>query len=117
MANLQKKLNRLELLKESVLESIYKDVFESEETSIKGQAEIIHNGEIAGYVNYLVTQNVLAAGTPWSYDYPPTSDEVEFILESASVEMIYSVGGLELKNLTSAINKVLSNSEGKILNY
>lgn len=117
MAKIEKKHKRLELLVDSILQSIYNNVCESEETTITGEAEIIHKGEIAGYVKYVVYMKVLVAGTSWSYDYPPTADEVEFTLGSASVEMIYSVAGLELKNLTGLVNKMLINEEDKTLNY
>lgn len=117
MAKIEKKYKRLELLVDSILNSIFNNVIEKEETTISGEAEIIHNNEIVGYVNYIVYKNVLATGSDWSYDYPPTADEVEFKLDSASVKDVYGNTGKELVNITQLLNKLLVKEEGKTLNY
>lgn len=123
MPKIEKKPARLQLLLNNILESIHKStetVFEQRDfssTTVDGEAEIMHNGQMIGYVNYIAYVDVLAEPTGGDYDYPPQGGDTEIILESASVSQIYGHTDIELKNVASVINLMLVNEEGKKLNF
>jgi len=110
-----KQSKRLELVLDAVLESIYNDVYESEETEIIGQANIKYKDQFVGEVNYVVTQEVLVAGSKGSWEYPPEADEVEFRLQSAIVTEIYGKSDNVLPNVKQKLDTLLFKAEGKKL--
>lgn len=113
-----KQTKRCELLIDSILKSIYKNSVDNDSTNVVDEAEIIHNGEIVGYVTYAVNRNVVELGRSWSYDTPPSGDEVEVILISAICDVFISaLYSKKLRNLTKFINEELILKEGKILEY
>ncbi|MGV3698289.1 hypothetical protein [Flavobacterium sp.] len=119
MAKIQKKVSRLQFLKECVLECIenrLRDDFDEDNTTIDGECDIIMNSEMIGVVKYQVYQNVLVPSSSGNYFDAPERPEVEFELLSSSVEMLYSNNGSEMPNITKALNEMLFKSEGKILN-
>jgi hypothetical protein len=112
-----KQSKRLEIVLDSILQSIYNDVYESEDTEIVGSANIKYKSDFIGEVNYVVSKEILVIGSTGSWEYPPDGDEVEFKLESATVKVIYGKSDQELVNVKNLLNELLFKQEGKIFEY
>jgi hypothetical protein len=117
MAKINKKLERLHDLKESVLQSILtaceNEYFDQER--FNSECEIIHNGVSVGEVKYKVSVETLIPSFGGDYDYPPDAGEYDFILESCKVDMFFDEDGNSLPKRTNAINHLLFLEEGEIL--
>lgn len=111
------KTTRLDLVLQAVLESICKDVIADNFEVTSSTAEIIYNTDVIGIVKYYVSINIISKGSYGDYNNPPEKEEVDVILESAVVDVIYSENGRELKNITDYLNKMLVKNEGKNLDY
>ena len=108
MANLVKKLERLELLKESVLKSIYDycDLcYCGDDWSMTDTIDIIHKGEKAGEVVFWVTTEVDRLG------------ETSFILQESDVKNVFTNNGEPMPNVTRLLNELLIAHDGDCLNY
>jgi hypothetical protein len=119
MANITKKsknVTRLQILVDVALNAIYNDAIDREEETITNEISFLHKEEEVGTIKYVVHKKILAQGNGWSWDYPPTADEVEFRIEEASIE-VFGQNGDVLKNVTSLANQMLEKKVGKILEY
>lgn len=110
-----KQTKRLEIVLDAILQSIYNDVYENEDTEIVGSANIKYKDQFIGEVNYVVSQEVLQIGHTGSWEYPPDADDVEFKLESANVTEIFGKSDSELENVKNLLNEMLFKQEGKKL--
>lgn len=101
-------IERIDLLKESVLKSIY-DYCDScycgDDTKFDETIDIFHNGELIGQVYFWVSCEIDRWG------------EVDFVLQESEVQMLLSENSIPMPNVTKFLNKELIGHEGEILNY
>lgn len=118
MTNLGKKIERLELLKHSVLESIHNYCTEVyyEGSKVTGEVEIWIGEKLLNAKIYVVA-NVLIEGHTGDFWNAPEKDEVDFELVSVQISPILNDNCVELPKVTAMLNYLLSEEEGKILNY
>lgn len=118
MEKLQKLIKprqRLSWLINSIIESIYNSINEVDYSEhILTDVEIIHNGNIVGYINAIVSVNVLAYGRrDWEYN---ESDDVENELISISDVRLYREDSTRLTNIESFVHgELFSNYVGRII--
>ena len=100
------------------LESIFNDLMYKnlEETSIVSEAEITFKNEIYGYVKYSVSINDNSKHCIHSYDDVQDVAELNFTLNSAMVELMYSSNN-KLVNVTKALNEALLDKQFTNLSY
>ena len=101
------------------LESIFNDLMYKnlEETSIVSEAEITFENEIYGYVKYSVSINDNSKHCIHSYDDVQDFAELNFTLNSAIVELMYSTNNTKLVNVTKALNEALLEKQFTNLSY
>lgn len=101
------------------LESIFNDLMYKnlEETSIISEAEITFKNEIYGYVKYSVSINDNSKHCIHSYEDCPDVAELDFTINSAVVEIMYSTNNNKLVNVTKALNEALLDKQFTNLKY